>query len=136
MRGTLIAIAILLTGCSNGSPATEPSLSIEGNFLSSTQSRIYTVSVRSGTKPETVAQHARSLPFTIGQVTAAYYYPEETVIPCDDITLAASYNLANEVIYDNPAMGKWRFAYMRSFAGSDPTFVDCQSEPGHDLCRR
>jgi hypothetical protein len=68
-------------------------------------------------------------------MTAAYYYPQGSIIPADGVTLAQTLVDASDVIYEAPGLSKWRFAFMRYFDGT-VGFVDCSATPGHDLCRK
>lgn len=135
MRTAVLFFAVMVAGCT-AQPVAEPDIRTVGNFMDSKRNRVYSFAMRAGTDEATVREHARALPYTPGQITAAYYYPESTVIPADGITLAESYMAAINTIYDDPHMGKWKYVYMQSFSPGGPTFEDCTANPRHDLCNK
>ena len=106
-----------------------------GYFKDEGKNRIFTIAYKSGTSEHEIRSHAESLMYTSGQMMAAYFYPEGSHIPADEVTLAGSLVKANEVLYETPGWSKWRYAYMRYFNGK-PEFVDCEQDPGNGLSRK
>jgi len=127
----LFSLPFLIIGCGSGNK----NFNQEGYFKNNARNRIFTYSFKSGTTKQEVKEYARNLMNTPGRMTAAYFYPEGSLIPRDGVTLANSMDRVNYVLYDMPGLNKWRYAYMKYFTGSSE-FVDCQESPNHDLCRK
>jgi len=106
-----------------------------GYFQDDARNRVRTFSIAATADEATVRAHAEDLVSTAGQVMAAYYYTAGSTIPADGVTLAGNLVNATEVIYEDPNLSAWRFAFMRYFNGSIE-FVDCTASPRHDLCRQ
>jgi len=106
-----------------------------GYFKDSTNNRIFTISFNLGTSEDKIRTYAEGLRYTSGQLTAAYFYPEGSIIPADGVTLASSVFEANDVLYEAPGLSKWRYAYMRYLNGT-LEFIDCEKEPDNGLCRK
>ena len=99
------------------------------------KNRIFTIAYKPGTTEQEVRSHAERLMYTQGQVMAAYFYPEGSLIPADGVTLAGSMFKANDVLFETPGLSKWRYAYMRYLKGTSE-FVDCEKTADNDLCRK
>jgi hypothetical protein len=106
-----------------------------GYLKDDAKNRIFTVAYKPNTSEQAILTYAESLMHTSGQMMAAYFYREGSIIPADGVTLADSVFKANDVLYDVPGLSKWRYAFMRDFKGS-LIFVDCEKNQGHDLCRK
>jgi hypothetical protein len=106
-----------------------------GYFKDDSRNRIYTFSYTPVATSDAIGEHAATLPYTPGQMLAAYFYPEGSTIPADGVTLAKTLLQANDVLYETPGLSRWRYAFMRSFSG-EAKFVDCQDTPKDDLCRK
>jgi hypothetical protein len=105
-----------------------------GYFEDSKKNRIYTISIKQGISRDEVYEYAERLSFTEGRMMAAYFYPENTAIPVDAVKQAKTLYQANDVLYDSPGTGSWRYAFIRSYQGPK-AFVDCREDPQNDLCR-
>lgn len=139
-----ILLSVIVVGCSNGPSDTPPSDGVSDNvsvfrqvgyLKDNAKNRIFTIAYKPGTTEQEIQSHAEQLMNTQGQITAAYYYPEGSVIPADDVTLAGSVFKANNVLYDTPGFSKWHYAFMRHFKGTSE-FVNCEKSPDNDLCRK
>lgn len=135
-----LLLVATLTACSDG-PSKDQSSSNRENFREvgylkdNTKNRIFTIAYKPDTSEQEIRAHAESLMYTQGQMTAAYFYPEESLIPADGVTLAGSVFEANDVLYETPGLSKWRYAYMRGINGTSE-FVDCEQDSGNDLCKK
>jgi hypothetical protein len=105
-----------------------------GFFKDNANNRIFTISYKVGSSEGKIKTYAEGLMNTSGQMTAAYFFPEGSIIPADGLTLASSVFEANDVLYEAPNVGKWRYAYMKYLDGTSE-FVDCEQVPDSVLCR-
>ncbi len=106
-----------------------------GYFKSKAKNRIFTISFPKDCHEAGLQKYARGLSNTDGRMTAAYFYPEESVIPADGVTLAKNIEQANRVLYEVPGLSKWSYAFMKSYNGRSQ-WVNCIKTPDHDLCRQ
>lgn len=104
-----------------------------GYFKGPSNDRVFTVEIAPGTTPEAAQAHGGKLPYTPGQMTAAYYYVRGGTIPVDGVTRAKNLLEVNRVLYDVPGLSPWAFAYQRTRNG-EAVFVDCRNGAA-DLCR-
>jgi hypothetical protein len=118
-------------GCSNRNSAFRP----VGYFKDDANNRIHTIAFKPGATEQEINEHAEGLMHTQGQMLAAYYYSEGSVIPADGVTLAGSLDEANNVLYEVEGLSSWRYAFMRYFRGN-AEFVDCELSPDNPLCRK
>lgn len=125
----------------NPKPSTQPAPSVRdpfkelGYFKDDGRNRIFTISYAPGASRDAMRKYASNLPYTERRMTAAYFYPEGSVIPRDGITLAPSIFDANRVLYEMKGLSAWTAVYMRGLNGVE-RFIDCQSKPSDGLCRR
>ncbi|MBN4937313.1 hypothetical protein JY409_04555 [Stenotrophomonas maltophilia] len=130
-----IALATVLAGCV--APSVPPSpFREEGYFRDSMKNRIYSVSMGSTISKDDILKDGMAKPFTVGQVTAAYYFEGSATPPRDGLTLAKTFHDANRVLYEDKSISPWRYAFMRSFTGAEPSVIDCHETPEDGLCRR
>lgn len=135
-----LLLVATMAACSDSSSKNESS-SKQANFRQvgylkdSLKNRIFTIAYKPDTPEQEIRAHTESLMHTPGQMMAAYYYSEGSLIPADGVTLAGSIGKANDVLYEVPGLSKWRYAYMRYLNGTSE-FVDCEQGPGNDLCRK
>lgn len=104
-----------------------------GYFKGANSDRVFTVEISPDVMPEAAQAHGARLPYTPGQMTAAYYYVRGSMIPVDGVTRAKNLFEVNRVLYDVPGLSPWTFAYQRSRNG-EAVFVDCRNG-AVDLCR-
>jgi hypothetical protein len=131
MRLLIMAVVAVSAGCAGQ----DAGLRRVGYFQDAKYNRIFTYTFPSAATSDEIEHAAYALPYTRGQLLAAYFYPEGSRIPADGITLAANVFRANEVLYDTPGLSSWRYAFMIPLAGL-AEFVDCQATPKNDLCRQ
>ena len=131
----VLLLSVTVAACSDGSSSDQENFTEVGYLKDNAKNRILTISYKLGTSEDEIRAHAEGLMYTSGQMMAAYFYPEESIIPADGVTLAGSVSEANDVLYETPGLSKWRYAYMRYFDGTSE-FVDCEQDPDNDLCRK
>ncbi len=124
-----MVVMCLLSSCSDSS------FRQVGYFKDRARNRIFTIAYKTDTPRSEIRAHAEKLMYTHGQLMASYFYPEGSLIPADGVTLARTIHKANEVLYETPGLSTWRYAFMRYLNGT-AEFVDCQENPGHDLCSK
>ena len=142
---SVFALATMIIGCNgpNGSSSTATSKSSSaanmfkqvGYFKDAKNNRVFTVSCKPAATEAQVKSYAKKLSNTIGQMTAAYFYPEGSKIPADGVTMARSSFAATDVIWDTPGLSSWDYVYMMPTIG-EVTFVNCKERPGDDLCKK
>ena len=133
----IVLICFVLGSVVDGSAADtgqQAKLRRVGYFKDSNRNRIYTISIKAGTTEKEVRSYAKRLTHTQGRIMAAYFYIEGGAIPGDDVTLAKNVFHVNEILYEQPGLSKWRYAFMRYLTGKTE-FVDCQQESENALCR-
>lgn len=138
--GTLIVIAIaaliwwsVIDDATDDSP---PSPFRQAGYMqASNMDRVFTVEMRGDVDANAARRHAQAKPNTPGRMTSVYFYPRGAKIPADGITRSENVFAANKVLYETAGLSKWRYAYMLHRNGR-AEFVDCQAEPGNDLCRK
>lgn len=131
--GAILLFGNLFGGGSASQSSDAPKFRQVGYLKDGVNNRIFTFRIPVSASTNAVRGHAAQLPNTAGQMTAAYYYPEGSVIPADGVTLAGDILEANRVLYETPGLSPWRYAYMRSYNGK-VGFYDCEATPKGDLC--
>ena len=131
----ILLFSVVMVGCSDGTSSSQSAFRQVGYLKDNAKNRIFTIAYKPGTTEQEVRSHAERSMHTQGQMMAAYFYPEGSVIPADGVTLAGSVFKANDVLFETPGLSKWRYAYMRHFRGTSE-FVDCEKTPNSDLCRK
>lgn len=131
----ILLLSVAVVGYSDGASNSQSAFRQVGYMKDNAKNRIFTIAYKPGATEQEVRSHAERLTHTQGQMMAAYYYPEGSVIPADGVTLADSVFKANDVLFETLGLDKWRYAYMRHFIGTSE-FVDCEKKPDNDLCRK
>lgn len=136
---TLLCLCALigpLQGCSPGDPQSTPTAFTDvASFKDEGGNRIYTWELTADVSTQTVREYAENLEFSAGFLTAAYFYPEDAVIPLHSVSLASGVEQANGAIYKARGFSPWRYAYVRTPEGA-VRFVDCQQTPDDELCHK
>lgn len=131
----ILLFSVVMVGCSDGAASSQSAFRQVGYLKDNAKNRIFTIAYKPGTTEQEVRNYAERLMHTQGQMMAAYFYPEGSVIPADGVTLAGSVFKANDILFETSGLSKWRYAYMRHFRGTSE-FVDCDKTPDSDLCRK
>ncbi len=83
-----------------------------------------------------IIHHAQSLEHKEDRLMAVYYFPQGGVdMPPTRLSRSGSIIRANDLMYDDPDIGIWHYAYLRPFVG-EPRFTDCIDAPEDVLCRQ
>jgi len=99
-----------MAGCSDGASSSQFAFRQVGYLKDNAKNRIFTIAFRPGTTEQEARNHAERLMYTQGQMMAAYFFPEGSVIPADGVTLADSVFKANDVLFETSGLSKWHYA--------------------------
>jgi hypothetical protein len=130
---SVVMVAAILSTSGEGG---EDGLRVEqhGYFKDAANNRIFSFAISSDATEAQVREHAGGRQHTAGRLTAAYYYTEGTRIPAAELSTARDLVAANDLLYDHPGADVWRFAWVKS--PDLEQFVNCETTPQNDLCRR
>ncbi len=106
-----------------------------GYMKDENRNRIFTLTFNKNISETDIQKHAANLPNTAGWMTAAYYYPENSVVPSNIVTSAGNIVKVIRVLYETPGFSKWKYAYMITFSGKTK-FINCTKTPENVLCRK
>lgn len=137
----ILALAVLLVACSGDGHleiAAENTKTIThyGQFRDPQQNRVVIFVFDGETSAVEIKQHAQGLAHADDRLLAAYYFPAGGVsLPPTRLSRSGSIIRANDLMYDDPEIGPWHYAFLRPFAG-EPRFTDCFEAPEDVLCRQ
>jgi hypothetical protein len=99
------------------------------------ENRVHTYVFTAGTSSAEIREHAEQLPHRSDRLLAAYYFADGSrTIAANDLRWARSILHANDMLYDQPDLDPWHYAFMRTFVG-ETRFSDCAKSPDDALCR-
>ena len=119
-------------------PSTRTDITLRGYFKDTARNRIRTFAVAPGTAAFTVQNHAYQLQQTEGRLTEAYYYPEGSAIPGDELTYAKNLREVHFLLYDTEGLSSWRYVYRQDYRDRNrdkAIFIDCSRDKKSDYCR-
>ena len=70
-----------------------------------------------------------------GHMTAAYFFPQGSTMPEEDLTKVTSIYVANEYLYNSPDVDPWQYAVIIHF-NQKGFIVNCAKSPLDDYCRK
>lgn len=136
-----LALFFLLTACSErqlDTATTEDTETIRltAEFSDYQQNRVVVFLFNENTPAQEIKEHALTLRYTQDRLLAAYYFiADSRGIAPGKLSGAGNIMRANDMMFDDPDMDAWHYAYMRPFVG-EPLFHDCVQSPEGILCRK
>lgn len=104
-------------------------------FRDPQHSRVVIFVFEDGTDITEIKNHAQGLAHQEDRLMAAYYFPEGGIdVPSTRLSRSGNIVRANELMYDDPDIDPWHYAFLRPFVG-EPRFTDCLDTPEDVLCR-
>ncbi|MDO3377333.1 hypothetical protein M3027_04280 [Geoalkalibacter halelectricus] len=137
----MVILAGLVLGCTGrqeSAPEPEETENIKqvALFEDHQRNRLVAFEFAPQTSVEEIRAHAESLRHTEDRLMGAYFF-EQGARSISHEVLRRGFTImrALDLLYDNPDIDPWRYAFMRPFVG-EVKFVDCLETPQDALCRR
>jgi hypothetical protein len=105
-----------------------------GYYRDDSMNRLFTIAFLPTASRADVERYADQLTYTPGHTTAAFFYPEGSMIPSASITDAGNLADAKQALRTMTGASPWRFAALKDETGA-LRLVDCEMRPNDPLCR-